>query len=456
MFKKVELWILGLLCIIFIIILIGYGSILRNGLKGGDRFPQLYKIAIFFAEVPKNFKEILLIFKDPHHDLSIKDNVHSNKPRFKRFINVNRQELLLLARFDADIGRSIVEIIDLNNFSVLHTYKPNIRKINNQTDTGKEEFSLLNKNFNEKKYNIYHPLLDLEGNLLFHGMYTPLSKVDFCSKLLWINDVDNFHHANNTDSKGNYWVPSSIFPYSVDKNLVGDKHGQFRDDAITKISSKGEILYQKSISKILSENNLDYLIFGQSTFLWDPIHLNDIQPTLKDGIYWKKDDIFLSLRNLSMIIHFRPSSNKIVNILTGPFYMQHDVDIISEKEISIFNNNVLNTQRGNKSMISNNEILIYNFETKNYIKKNENGMKTNNVKSATGGLVDFLKDESIMIEDENSGRILFFSSNNDLEWEFINKAKNGKIYPVSWARIIQNEELINNTLKNIENKKCTN
>jgi len=136
--------------------------------------------------------------------------------------------------------------------------------------------------------------------------------------------------------------------------------------------------------------------------------------------------------------------------------MQHDVDIISEKEISIFNNNVLNTQRGNKSMVSNNEILIYNFETKNYIKKNENGMKTNNVKSATGGLVDFLKDESIMIEDENSGRILFFSSNNDLEWEFINKSKNGKIYPVSWARIIQNEELINNTLKNIENKKCTN
>ena len=132
------------------------------------------------------------------------------------------------------------------------------------------------------------------------------------------------------------------------------------------------------------------------------------------------------------------------------------MDIISEKEISIFNNNALNTQKENKSVISNNEILIYNFETKNYTKKNENVMKINNVKSATGGLSDFLKDGSIMVEDENFGRILFFNSNSELEWEFINKAKNGKIYPVSWARIIQNEELIKNILKKIENEQCAN
>ncbi len=155
-----------------------------------------------------------------------------------------------------------------------------------------------------------------------------------------------------------------------------------------------------------------------------------------------------------MIIHFRPSTDKIINVLTGPFYMQHDIDIISEKEISIFNNNTVNTQKGNKYVISNNQILIYNFDTKNYIKKNVSGIKENNVKTATEGVSDFLKDGSLMIEDGNSGRILFFNSNGKLEWEFINKAKNGKVYPLSWARVIQNDQLVKNILKKIENNQC--
>jgi len=59
-----------------------------------------------------------------------------------------------------------------------------------------------------------------------------------------------------------------------------------------------------------------------------------------------------------------------------------------------------------------------------------------------------------MIEDGNSGRILFFNTDGKLEWEFINKAKNGKIYPLSWARIIDNKQLIKNILKKIEKKQC--
>ena len=103
-------------------------------------------------------------------------------------------------------------------------------------------------------------------------MYTPLSKINFCSELIWVNDVDNFHNYNNKDEEGNYWIPSIIFPHSIDKNLVGNRFGEFRDDAITKISSDGKILYQKSVSKILLDNNLDYLIFGQSNFFWYPIN----------------------------------------------------------------------------------------------------------------------------------------------------------------------------------------
>ena len=76
----------------------------------------------------------------------------------------------------------------------------------------------------------------------------------------------------------------------------------------------------------------------------------------------EKGDLFLSIRDQSAIIHFRPSSNKVVNYITGPFAWQHDVDIISNKEISLFNNN--NFVVDNKYS----EVMIYNFE-KNKFKK---------------------------------------------------------------------------------------
>ena len=106
--------------------------------------------------------------------------------------------------------------------------------------------------------------------------------------------------------------------------------------AVTKISPDGKILYNKSVTQIFLDNDYKYLVFGQWIESFnDTIHLNDIQPVLKDGLYWKKGDVFLSMRRLSMIMHFRPSTNKIINIITGPFYQQHDVDIISNKEISL-------------------------------------------------------------------------------------------------------------------------
>ena len=37
-----------------------------------------------------------------------------------------------------------------------------------------------------------------------------------------------------------------------------------------------------------------------------------------------------------MIILYRPETNEIIKVITGPFTNQHDVDILSDDEISIF------------------------------------------------------------------------------------------------------------------------
>ena len=86
----------------------------------------------------------------------------------------------------------------------------------------------------------------------------------------------------------------------------------YSDDAIVKLSAEGNILFEKSVSQIFIENGLKYLLFGHgNSYQNDPIHLNVIQPVNSDGEYWKKGDVFLSLRSQSMVLLYRPSTNKI-------------------------------------------------------------------------------------------------------------------------------------------------
>ena len=41
-----------------------------------------------------------------------------------------------------------------------------------------------------------------------------------------------------------------------------------------------------------------------------------------------------------MVILYRPSTNQIIWKGTGPFFDQHDVNILDDHRISVFNNNV--------------------------------------------------------------------------------------------------------------------
>ena len=107
--------------------------------------------------------------------------------------------------------------------------------------------------------------------------------------------------------------------------------------------------------------------FARTKRITDPIHLNDIQPVLSDGKYFKKGDVFLSLRNLSMIVLYRPDENKIIWHKQFPWIWQHDVDILNDHQISIYNNKrmMLNLDKSEKK---HSNILIYDFK-KNFISR---------------------------------------------------------------------------------------
>ena len=52
-----------------------------------------------------------------------------------------------------------------------------------------------------------------------------------------------------------------------------------------------------------------------------------------------------------MVILYRPETNKIIKIIEGGFLHQHDVDILDDRTISIYNNNVLlNSKNRNQQL----------------------------------------------------------------------------------------------------------
>src|SRR5690606_15593821 len=120
-------------------------------------------------------------------------------------------------------------------------------------------------------------------------------------------------------------------------------------------------LYIKSINEMLYENGYRGLLFGVGPLESDPVHLNDVQPALTSGPYWEKGDLLISLRNKSTVILFRPSTNKILWLRTGPWLYQHDADFIDDTRISIFGNNVI--RNADFDFIDkHNEQYVYDFK----------------------------------------------------------------------------------------------
>jgi hypothetical protein len=474
MFKKIELWLVLIIVIIFFIITLFYGALLKYHYSGGKSFQSLQKIGVFFAQIPSTTKNILLnkylksndgkkniidiAIEKANRPPKLVKNLHL--PKFKKFIQTdeNRNALLILPRFDGDEVRSIVEIIDINTFEVLHTYKLNIKEFVDLIDEDILEFKLSLSH----RFRFLHPIILNDGSLISDSNYTPMFKIDFCSKLKWINQEESFHHSKMFDEENNIWSPIRLFPYSdyVAKHYnieeYRDKNGDisytnlpYADDGIGLIDSKnGKFLFRKSVSEILAENEI---IRSQLFKDSDPIHLNDIEEAFKSTKFWNKNDLFLSARNLNAIIHYRPSENKVINYIQGPFYLQHDVDLISDKEISIFNNNVSNLKNSKFS-----EILIYNFETKSFYKKFNDELMKENFKTSSEGLSEILNDGSMLVEEQNHGRLIFFNKNGKKEWEFVNKDSNGDIYFISWSRIIEDKDLISKLKSKIENTTCLN
>lgn len=446
LFKKIELWILILVIIFFIIFSLFIGILVRQGLEGRTKFgsfsiESLTTPIIKIVRIPERI--IGKVLKPNDNRIGDPWDTKRNFLKNKGFSGQNpKNYFLLLSRYDIESEQSIVELVDLKKFKIIHKWVPDINKFNDLIDKKNDQFRYQKRDQNKKRFVIYHPYLTEKGGLIFSDK-SQLINIDICSNLVWQNQEHIFHHSKEPDIYNKLWIPADLFKSDIKNYEKAPSH-----NAIVQVDSDGKIIFLKSLFELFIENNLEYYIHGLGFSKSNLFHLNDIEPAKINSDFWNVGDVFLSLRNLSLVILYRPSENKILNIIHGPFYNQHDVDILNENEISIFNNNkksygVLNT-----------EIIKYNFKTKKFSKYFEKSLSINKVKTPYQGVHEILPSGELFLESTTDGRILFFDNKGKLQWQFVNNNNKMKeLYSMGWSRILYTESDIKK-INMIKEKNC--
>lgn len=302
------------------------------------------------------------------------------------------------------------------------------------------------------------PILLENKNVVLNNHETKnLYRLDENSKIIWHNTEHQYHHSIGLDPDGDIWG------CTMELIELNSKH-RYWDNYITKIDVEtGATILHKSISEILIENDLGYLVYGYANEVYDlgtdPLHHNEIEPVLEDGRFWKRGDLFLSFRHRSMVILYRPSTNKVLRLIQGRFINGHDVDIHSDSTITLFNNNIsslantsiknekVNNENGLsdlfESLNNNAEVVEYNFVDSTFTSIHADHFKEHKIFTPTQGLHEFISNGDLFVENYIDGTIYVFDDDEVILKRFANEVVGGMVEPPHWVRIYESLDFSN-------------
>lgn len=436
-FRKIELWLLILVLLIGIVLSILFGAAVMDSIKGTGHFGRAGKVAVAIAQVPDTLIEIAKN-KDPRRSgrgMRLKlpggwtfgDPRKGNQPASW----AGMDGYLLLSRYSGDENRAVIELIDLKDLSIRHVWRPDgdtlfagVPKVSHITTF---------ERWNTWGFESVHPYLMENGDLLVKDHQSPLFRINGCSQQVWREPTHLYHHSTNIGPDGTFWLPTLIEPAKPEN---GPK---FFEDGLTEVTADGKVLREISLPEMLIRNGHMALMFTSGDYEDDPLHLNDIEPVMEDGPYWKRGDLFLSLRHKSMLILYRPSTDKIVWMKQGPWLAQHDVDILDDHRIGVFDNNAFDRGKG-WYVNGHNQVMIYDFATDTVTSPYKDVMAADDVLSVTEGLFELTSSGHLLIEEENSGRLLIYGPDQTLLAQYMNRAKDGYLYGLGWSRYIERKD----------------
>lgn len=414
--------------VITLFILSTFGWVVKHSVKGSKDFGKAGKVVVefvsffdLFEQSVEEIKELPKTFVKTHENFSP--------------INELEEDLWILTSYSDPEKKRTIELRNLKTDEVAHTW---------QID-----------NFNRPANRVMHSLMLPDSSLVYSinnvsGFYC----IDKNGKMLWEQAELQHHHSMNLNHEGNIWACTNDFYNNGDALVfrgmvrVDGRPLPFLDNSFALLDSKtGEVLFHKSIMDIIYDHELEYLYMktGKSE---DPIHLNDIEPALTDGPYWKQGDVFLSMRHNSAIIHYRPSNDSVIKVFEGPFLAQHDVDILNDSTLTIFNNNAHQAWQKKSNMFPkadsmfeaadiHSNLVYYHYGSDSYEVKFKELFAQNHIYTFTEGLADHHSDGRIFIEEQNSGLLWVIKNDKVLYKGVLPSHHEGYHHLANWARLME-------------------
>ena len=307
----------------------------------------------------------------------------------------------------------MVEIIDLKQWKIVHSWKP----------------------LSAFRLNRFNVLPD--GSLVVGGRtvvggrpWAPTFRMDACSNVVWEQSL-GVHHSFERGADGNFWSPWSLPPN------VSWATPAFHEDGVLSFSPAGEVLARITLADALIRAGHSHLVFGRAARAVGIFHMNDVEPVLQDGPFWRRGDLFVSLRNSSVVLLYRPATDEVLWLQAGPWLQQHDVDVVSDSEISVYSNNTIFDH--DPWVLGANEVYVHDFATGETRSPWREAMRRHDVRTATRGGATLFADGSVMLEETKYGRILKLSPDGERVWSYVNRASDGTVYEIQASRWLDAE-----------------
>lgn len=279
---------------------------------------------------------------------------------------------------------------------------------------------------NTSAMRIQAPLMLDDSSLLFHSTYGYLYKINKHSEILWKSDKIA-HHSIELDESGNIWTCS----INLDNEFA--LKNNFQDDAIMCLNPDGSMRYFISLTNAFEKSGLfdviaDFPASPAGSPGLDLYHINDVLPVKKSGKYWEEGDVLISLNTVRIVAQYRPSNDSIIWYQKGPWIGQHDIQILNDSLLSVFNNNNCFIRDENTT-----SFLSYCCFTDNSINHEMQGYFT----SGTEGRQTQTHLEDLFIEETNKSMYHFFDPERKAHIQFYipyYKDSTHAHYP-NWARV---------------------
>ena len=431
--SPVKLWVVATLLLLTALAALGFGAFMKDGAeRAAPRGGALGRTAFRIGSLPADL--YLWFFRAPIYGPAQEqrfpgrgglDFAKSSLPRgaarqdgeagylvvARNVPFAEKDAAEALPRADSNDGHMplVVEIIDLDRRKTVHAWKP-------VSDGRLSRFNVLP-----------------DGSLL-GGAGRVTFRMDACSNVVWEQRL-LAHHSYELGADGDIWSPWHVRP-----NAIPHMNPDFYADGVIRFSPAGEVRSQVSLSGALMRAGHLHLVYGpEAGYSGSLLQMNDVEPVLQDGLFWRRGDLFVSLRAVSVVLLYRPATDEVLWLQAGPWLRQHDVDIVSDSEISVYSNNTFVDEDGDERVRGANEVYVHDFATGETRSPWREAMRRHDVRTRRRGGAAVFGDGSLMLEEGNYGRILMLSPDGEEVWSYVNRASDGAVYEILASRWLDAE-----------------